>query len=507
MTNFTKKNLLPLPTHAVILAGGSGTRLWPVSREALPKQFISLFSDRTLLEETVARQAPTLYPKDVTIVTSAAAAKGEPMVHLAPYHQLLEPVARNTAPAIGIAALALKLRLQDAVMVVLPADHMINNVEGYQHCLRRAIDLAHAGNLVTFGIVPTRPETGYGYIRCNQPGAAHLAVAQFKEKPDLATAQAFIAEGNYYWNSGMFVWRASVILDAIETHLPAVHAMLAHVEAAVHAGMDFQQAVTVHFAEAPSVSIDHGVLEKVTAANTARAEPLEASHPTVHAEPVEAQSNSSPRLLLVPADIGWNDIGSWDAVYELKPKDEAGNSMSGNALAHSVRNVQIHAGKRLVAAVGVEDISIIDTPDAVLVTGRGASQDVRHVAAALVQRPGAREHIEHLTVYRPWGSYTVLEDHPTHKVKRIVVNPGGRLSLQSHEHRAEHWVVVSGIATVTNGPAVCDLKPNESTYIPVGEKHRLENKGNVPVELIEVQVGAYLGEDDIKRYDDQYGRT
>jgi mannose-1-phosphate guanylyltransferase/mannose-6-phosphate isomerase len=474
----------PHSIHAIILAGGSGTRLWPLSRQALPKQFVSLFSNKTLLEETVSRLAPILGANDVTIVTGEAAAKGEPMVHLSPYAQLLEPCARNTAPAIAIAALKLQQGGKDPVMVVLPSDHMIIDVPGFQAALKQAIAQAEAGYLVTFGIKPTRPETGYGYIQCavNNTAANALPVARFKEKPDLATAKQFITDGGYYWNSGMFVWRAGTILDAIRQHLPTLADVIAAMQSDLDAGVTLDATIKAHFAKAPSISIDHGVLEKVS------------------------QATSGPKLLLVPADIGWSDVGSWDSVQDLSDKDSDGNTLRGNVIAHDSRNIQVQGGKRLVAAVGLEDLSIIDTPDALLVTKRGESQGVRHIVEALQQRAGT-EHIEHTTVQRPWGSYTVLEEAPSFKIKRIEVKAGGRLSLQSHEHRSEHWIVVSGVATVTCGERVTDLYPNESTFIPKGAKHRLENRGSEMVAIIEVQVGGYLGEDDIKRYDDQYGRV
>jgi mannose-1-phosphate guanylyltransferase/mannose-6-phosphate isomerase len=473
------------PVHAVILAGGSGTRLWPLSRQALPKQFVSLFSNKTLLEETIVRLAPILEPTEVTIVTSEAAARGEPMVHLSPYVHLQEPCGRNTAPAIAIAALKLKQGGQDPIMVILPSDHMITNVRGFQTVLQQAINQAEAGHLVTFGITPTRPETGYGYIQCASvcaDASGALSVTRFKEKPDLATARQFLADGGYYWNSGMFVWRSSSILAAIAQHLPALSAVIASMQADLDASWSLEATIKAHFASAPSISIDHGVLEKV------------------------AQATTGPRLLLIPADIGWSDVGSWDSVQELSDKDANGNTLRGNVIAHNSRNIQVQGGKRLIATIGLQDLSIIDTQDALLVTKRGESQDVRHIVEALQQRAGS-EHIEHLTVQRPWGSYTVLEDAPGFKIKRIEVKPSGRLSLQSHQHRSEHWIVVSGVATVTCGEHVTDLEPNESTFIPMGAKHRLENRGSELVAIIEVQVGSYLGEDDIKRYDDQYGRV
>lgn len=463
-------------THAVILAGGSGTRLWPLSRTALPKQFLALEGSTTLLEATIQRLAPLVAPQQVLIVSSESAAKGEALVHLAPYASLLEPVSRNTAPAIGIAALKLALDEEDAVMVVLPSDHVIRNVPAFQSCLTQAITAAIDGKLVTFGITPTHPETGFGYIKTGKAPDALKPVHAFHEKPDLATAERFLAEGGYYWNSGMFVWKASTILAAIREFLPALAAVLDAMREDVSRGASFNDALKRHFADAPSISIDHGVLEK------------------------------SSELFVVPADIGWSDVGSWDAVFDVSDKDGDGNVTRGNVLAIGCHNNLIRSDKRLVAAVGVSDLSVIETNDAILIAKRGESQQVKHIVDALKAR-GGTEHIEHTTVRRPWGSYTVLEEGPGFKIKRIEVNAGGRLSLQSHEHRSEHWVVVAGEATVTCDGAVSTLKPNESTFIPLRAKHRLENRGSEPLQIIEVQVGAYVGEDDIQRYDDQYGRA
>jgi mannose-1-phosphate guanylyltransferase / mannose-6-phosphate isomerase len=484
MKNLTQEQVR---IRAVILAGGSGTRLWPLSRMALPKQFLSLGGDGsgdTLLEATVSRLDPIVSHGEVMVVTAAAAAKGEALLHLSAFRTLLEPAPRNTAPAIGVAALQYAIDGIDPVMVVLPADHVIRNVPAFQACLRVAIEAAAAGKLVTFGIAPTHPETGFGYIKAKAGGvmrpdpraaSALLSVDAFKEKPDLATAERFLRDGNYYWNSGMFVWKASAILAAIEQTLPALHATLEKIRASVSAGKTMTEAMNLHFAEAPAISIDHGVLEKVS------------------------------ELFMVPADIGWSDVGSWDAVYDIADKDNDGNAQQGNVLAIDCRNTLVRGGKRLIAAVGMEDVSIIETPDAILVARHGASQKVKAVVDALKAR-GATEHIEHVTVQRPWGTYTVLEEGPGFKIKRIEVKPGGRLSLQSHKFRSEHWVVVSGEATVTNGGTVSTLRPNESTFIPIGAKHRLENHGELPVQIIEVQVGGYVGEDDIERFEDSYGR-
>ncbi len=468
--------------RAVILAGGSGTRLWPLSRMSLPKQFLSLDgkASETLLEATVSRLSPIVERDGVLIVTGAAAAKGEALVHLSAFNTLLEPAARNTAAAIGLAALKFELDGTDPVMIVLPADHVIRDVPAFQHCLHTAIAAAHEGKLVTFGIQPTHPETGFGYIKTHtesgkSAGQPLLKVHSFKEKPNLETAQQFLRDGGYYWNSGMFVWRASVIRAAIARTLPALDTTLNAIASAVKSGENLIDAINTHFPTAPNISIDHGVLEK------------------------------AGELYVVPADIGWSDVGSWDAVFDIAEKDTHGNATQGNVVAVDCSNTLIRSGKRLVAAVGVSDLSIVETADAILVSKRGESQKVKDVVDA-VKAKGGTEHVEHVTVRRPWGSYTVLEEGPGFKIKRIEVNSGGRLSLQSHKHRSEHWVVVSGMATVTNGDQILTLKPNESTYIPIGAKHRLENLGNEAVQIIEVQVGAYVGEDDIQRYEDLYNR-
>jgi mannose-1-phosphate guanylyltransferase/mannose-6-phosphate isomerase len=415
-------------------------------------------------------------------------------------------------------------------MVVLPADHIIKEEVQFRAHLDTAIQAAESGKLVTFGIQPTRPDTGFGYIKTlttglrtetaglrtegrglsgktttgvaqssvlspqsyvSQTSVPHFSkgglggisnaqtvceVERFTEKPDLATAERFLKEGNYYWNSGMFVWRASVILEEIKQHLPDVYQIVQTILAESRAGSSFQQAVEKHFATMPSISIDYGVLEK------------------------------SDRVSLIPCDIGWNDVGSWQAVHEISAKDENGNALQGNVIAVGCKNSLIRSEKRLVAAIGVEDLCIIETADAVLVTKSDQSQRVREVVDALQQK-GATEHVYHMKVNRPWGNYAVLEEDPDgFKIKRIEVAPGARLSLQSHKQRSEHWVVVSGTATVTNGEEVITVHKNQSTYIPIGTKHRLENRGSVALHIVEIQVGEYLGEDDIQRFEDNYGR-
>lgn len=465
--------------HAVILAGGSGSRLWPLSRQHLPKQFLVLDGEDSLLQTTINRLSPTITAKDVLIVTQESHAKGEAYHALLPYQALYEPIGRNTAPAIALAAAYLVRNGEDPVMVVLPADHTIQNEALFRAHLDSAIQAALSGKLVTFGIQPTRPDTGFGYIktkRASAPASAIFEVERFTEKPDLETAERFLKEGGYYWNSGMFVWRASVILAEIQRYLPDVYRIAQTILAESKAEGTFQQAVEKHFSAMPSISIDYGVLEK------------------------------SDRVSLIPCDIGWNDVGSWQAVHEISPKDENGNVLQGNVVAVGCKNSLIRAEKRLVAAIGMEDICVIETADAVLISKSDQTQRVREVVDTL-QKNGATEHIYHTKVNRPWGSYTVLEEDPEgFKLKRIEVAPGARLSLQSHKRRSEHWVVVSGTATVTNGDQVLTVHKNQSTYIPIGAKHRLENLGKEPLHIVEIQVGDYLGEDDIQRYEDNYGR-
>jgi mannose-1-phosphate guanylyltransferase/mannose-6-phosphate isomerase len=463
--------------YAVILAGGSGSRLWPLSRQHLPKQFLALDGASSLLQTTIDRLSPVIDAKDVLIVTQESHAKGEAYHALLPYQALYEPVGRNTAPAIALAAAYLTANGEDPVMVVLPADHIIKDEVSFRAHLEIAIKAAESGKLVTFGIQPTRPDTGFGYIKAHQAGDSEICeVDRFTEKPDLDTAERFLKEGDYYWNSGMFVWRASTILAEVKTHLPAVYKIVETMLADNRAGTSFQQAVEKHFASMPPISIDYGVLEK------------------------------SDRVSLIPCDIGWNDVGSWQAVHEISAKDEDGNALQGNVISIGCKNSLIRAEKRLVAAIGVEDLCVIETADAVLISKSDQSQRVREVVDMLHDR-GATEHIYHVKVNRPWGNYTVLEeDRDGFKIKRIEVAPGARLSLQSHKRRSEHWVVVSGTATVTNGDEVTTVQKNQSTYIPIGAKHRLENLGSEPLHIVEIQVGDYLGEDDIQRYEDNYGR-
>lgn len=463
--------------HAVILAGGSGSRLWPLSRQDLPKQFLALDGGVTLLQTTINRLAPMIDAKSVLIVTQEALAKGEAYHALLPYQTLFEPTGRNTAPAIALAAAYLTQGGADPIMVVLPADHIIKDEVRFRAHLKIAVEAAESGKLVTFGILPNRPDTGFGYIKARRGDNPEIyEVERFTEKPDEQTAERFLKDGDYYWNSGMFVWRASVILEEIQQHLPAVHQVIQNIIAESSAMGKFQKAVEKHFAAMPSISIDYGVLEK------------------------------SGRVSLIPCDIGWNDVGSWQAVHEISTHDKNGNALQGKVIALDCKNSLIRAEKRLVAAIGVEDLCVIETADAILISKNDQTQRVREVVDELKHR-GATEHIYHAKVNRPWGSYTVLEeDQDGFKIKRIEVAPGARLSLQSHRKRSEHWVVVSGTATVTNGEQVITVQKNQSTYIPIGTKHRLENLGSEPLHIVEIQVGDYLGEDDIQRFEDNYGR-
>lgn len=463
---------------AVILAGGSGSRLWPLSRQQLPKQFLRLEGEENLLQATVSRLSPMITHEDVWVVTGASHASGEGFSDLVGYRTILEPEGRNTAPAIALSAAILQDEMEtDPVLVVLPADHIIKNQKEFQKRLDIAIRAAGSGDLITFGIRPVKADTGFGYIQVEEGTGEVLPVKCFTEKPDMAAAERFIQSGDYFWNSGMFVWKASAILAEVCEHLPDLYEILESMRNQWRQGESWQQVVQREFSRMPDVSIDYGVLEH------------------------------SDRVRLVPCDIGWSDVGSWDAVYDISAKDESGNVCTGNVLAVDCGHSLLRSEHRLLAGVGLEDVIAVETADAVLLVRRGDSQRVREVVNVLKEH-GGKEVVEHLTVRRPWGSYTVLEEQTAgYKLKRIDVNPGASLSLQRHQHRSEHWVVVSGTATVTRDGEVCSVAKNESTYIPIGVKHRLENRGKIPLHIMEVQVGEYLGEDDIERFDDNYGRA
>ena len=461
----------------VLLSGGSGTRLWPLSREAYPKQFLPLASERTMVQDTWLRVAPLTASAPIVVaneehrflVAEQLRQIGAPAPAI-----VLEPVGRNTAPAIAAAALQAGADGADPILLVLPSDHVVRNVAAFQAAVRAAMPAAEEGALVTFGIVPDAPETGFGYIQA-APGEGVRKVLRFVEKPDAATAQSYLDAGDYYWNSGMFLFRASRYLDELRAFRPdMLDAVRAAFAEAKHDG-DFIRLDKDAFAASPADSIDYAVMEKTAQAR------------------------------VLPVDIGWNDVGSWSALWEVAERDDDGNAHHGDVIAVDTRNSYAYA-QRLVALVGVDDVVVVETDDAVLVARKDRVQEVKQVVARL--KDGQRSQaVLHREVQRPWGSYDSVDMGARHQVKRIKVKPGAKLSLQSHTHRAEHWIVVKGVARVTRDNDVFELYENQSTYIPIGAKHRLENPGKEPLELIEVQSGDYLGEDDIVRYSDIYGRS
>ena len=461
----------------VLLSGGSGTRLWPLSREAYPKQFLPLAGDDTMVQatwrrvEALADLAPIVVANEEHrfLVAEQLRQVGAPVPAI-----LLEPVGRNTAPAIAAAALQAMAGGADPLLLVLPSDHVVRDVAGFQRAVREASSAAEAGALLTFGIVPDAPETGFGYIQA-EAGDGLRQVLRFVEKPDAATARSYLDAGGYYWNSGMFLFRASRYLEELARFRPdIVDAVRAAHVAARHDG-DFVRLDKDAFSACPSDSIDYAVMEKTADA------------------------------MVLPVDIGWNDVGSWSALWDVAERDADGNAHHGDVIAVDSRNSYAYA-QRLVALVGVDDIVVVETDDAVLVARKDKVQEVKQVVARLKQEQRSQA-VLHREVHRPWGSYDSVDNGGRHQVKRIKVKPGAALSLQMHHHRAEHWIVVSGTAKVTRGDETLLLSENESTYIPLGVKHRLENPGKVPLELIEVQSGSYLGEDDIVRFEDVYGRS
>lgn len=473
----------------VVLSGGSGTRLWPLSREKYPKQLLPLIGADSLLQATIRR-----------IDGLADTRLGAPMVVCNEEYRfviaeqlrlmnvagtiLLEPVGRNTAPALTLAALAAMREGGDPILLVMPADHVILDIAAFQAVVRKGMVLATEGAVVTFGITPDAPETGFGYI---QSGAAFgddgaYRIARFVEKPDLATAQAYLNDGSYLWNSGLFMLRASVWLAAIAT---CCEDILTTCRAAWEQGStdgEFLRVGKEAFAQCPSDSIDYAVMERIAAGD-----------------------NALPPGVVIPLAAGWSDVGAWDSLWQVLPKDAEGNVSQGDVLLHDCRNTLVMSGGRLVACVGVEDVVVVETPDAILVVHKNKTQDVKKIVDSL-KREGRPEGLLHRKVFRPWGWYDGVDAGERFQVKRIVVKPGAALSLQMHHHRAEHWIVVRGTAQVTRGDTSYLVSENESTFIPLGTRHRLENPGCVPLEMIEVQSGSYLGEDDIVRFEDVYGR-
>ena len=468
--------------HPVILSGGTGSRLWPLSRSLFPKQLLALAGERSLIQDTVLRTEGSGFAAPLIICNSEhrfLIAEQMREAGIAPQAIVLEPLGRNTAPAAGVAALMLAADDPQALMLLMPADHIIRNRTSFLDAVDRAARAARQDYLVTFGITPDAPETGYGYIRRGsllKEQTECFGVARFVEKPDATTAAGYLASGDYDWNSGMFLFKAGVFLDELERLEPE---LLSHCREAVAKGrrdLDFFRLETESFAKAKATSIDYAVMER------------------------------TDRAAVVPVEMGWSDIGSWEALWTAAARDDLGNATKGDVLHHGARNSYLRSEGPLVAAVGVEDMVVVATPDAVLVSHKSASQDVKRIVEQL-ERSGRELHTTHRKVYRPWGSYEGIDSGNNFQVKHITVNPGAKLSLQMHHKRAEHWIVVSGTAQVTCGDKVFPLKENQSTYIPLGEKHRLENFGPEPLHLIEVQSGSYLGEDDIVRFEDTYGRN
>lgn len=506
-------NLIP-----IILSGGSGSRLWPLSRSLRPKQFLGVTEERSLFQATLAR-LEGLVPKVTPIVVANTdhrflVADQCLQMGVTPQTLILEPVARNTAPAIAVAALQALAQferkqsssgqargqtdsrvpaVESPVLLVLPSDHVITKTEAFHASVRTGYDVAQSGALVTFGIVPTHPETGYGYVKAARDGYASapladvsrrtestpplaLPVSAFVEKPSLATAEQYLRDGGYFWNSGMFLFRADVFLQELAAHNPAMAKACQRAHSSAAKDMDFLRLDAEAFGQSPSDSIDYAVMEK------------------------------TDKAMVIPLDAGWNDVGAWPAVWQLQSQDTQGNATRGDTLLHESQNCYVHADHRLVALVGTQDLVVVETSDAVLVAHKDKAQDVKKIVEALKaqERPEADLHRE---VFRPWGAYDSIDHGDRYQVKRITVKPGARLSLQMHHHRAEHWIVVSGTAKVTIGDKEQLVAENQSVYIPIGERHCLENPGKLPLELIEVQSGSYLGEDDIVRFEDRYGRA
>ena len=462
----------------VILSGGSGSRLWPLSRESYPKQLLPLLGGAgTMLQQTAQRvagldgiQAPVVVCNQDHrfLVAEQLRAIGEP-----PAAILLEPVGRNTAPAVAVAALQVLGKESDALLLVMPADHRISDDEAFRHSVRTGLAAATEGKLVTFGVVPTTPETGYGYIRAGG-GDGIRAVERFVEKPDAATAKAYLDEGGYYWNSGMFLFSASSYLQELERLAPDMVAACREAHGGAQRDLDF---VRLHsaFESSPSDSVDYAVMEKTR------------------------------KAVVVALDSGWSDVGSWNSLFEVGEADVDGNVLVGDVHVTDTRGSYVRSQGRLVEVLGMEDVVVVDTTDALLVTRRDRAQDIKDIVERL-QEQGRPEAVKHRRVSRPWGSYEGIAEADRFQVKRIIVEPGHSLSLQMHHHRAEHWVIVRGTARVTRGDETFLVSEDQSTYIPLGTVHRLENPGRIPLELIEVQTGSYLGEDDITRLDDRYGR-
>jgi mannose-1-phosphate guanylyltransferase/mannose-6-phosphate isomerase len=456
----------------VILSGGVGSRLWPLSREHYPKQLLALVNEQTLLQNTITRLQNLPNQADPLIICNEThrflVAEQLRNIEVHPEHIVLEPIGRNTAPAAAIAAL---MAPEEALLLVLPADHFILDTAKFSEAVTAGISLAEQNNLVTFGIVPNSPETGYGYIK-----AQGVSVERFVEKPDLETAKQYVDSKEYYWNSGMFLFKASQYISELEKFAPDILAACRESIANAKQDQNFLRLDQTTFEKSPSISIDYAVMEQ------------------------------TQKAAVIPLDAGWNDVGAWSSLWEVSEQDDNNNVILGDVLTENAQNCYLRAENRLLAAIGVKDLTIVETADAVLVAHKDHVQDVKKIVNRLKEQN--RPEIElHRQVYRPWGSYECIDSEERFQVKRITVNPGASLSLQMHYHRSEHWIVVTGTARITRDDESFILSENQSTYIPLGIKHRLENPGKIPLELIEVQSGSYLGEDDIIRYDDTYGRV
>ncbi|MDY6947714.1 MAG: mannose-1-phosphate guanylyltransferase/mannose-6-phosphate isomerase [Pseudomonadota bacterium] len=472
----------------VILSGGSGTRLWPLSRELYPKQLLPLVGKGTMLQETLARVAGVDGVGAPVVVCNEShrflVAEQILEAGIKPQAIVLEPVGRNTAPAVAVAAMVAVADLpanvartpeNDPLLLILPADHVIRDVKAFRAALEIGRKAASEGKLVTFGVVPDKPETGYGYIKRAGASGAAFAIDRFVEKPDLATAKSYVESKEYFWNSGMFLFRASTVLNEMRELAPKIYEACAQAVTSAKRDLDFTRLPGKEFGACPSDSFDYAVMEK-----------------TKHG-------------VVVPLDAGWSDVGSWSALHEAIPADGDGNVSLGDVLTADSHGNYLHSTSRLVAAVGLEDHVVVETKDAVLVAPKNRVQDVKELVNQL-KKQGRYETSLHREVFRPWGSYDSIDNGQRFQVKRLSVKPGAQMSLQLHHHRAEHWIVVSGTARITRGEEVFLLEENQSTYIPLGTKHRIENPGKIPLHIIEVQSGGYLGEDDIVRFEDRYGR-
>lgn len=516
--------------HPVILAGGSGTRLWPLSREYYPKQFLTLMGERSLLQETICR-LDGLEPMTPPVVVCNEEHRFLVAEHIRELGKpggpiILEPEGRNTAPALTLSALFLRDTCQcvpdgDPVMLVMPADHVIRDVTTFQAVVREGIALAEQGCLVTFGIVPTSPKTGFGYIKKGErvkdlvaSGAGTSAeqtqssplssephlVSEFVEKPDLATAEKMVESGEYVWNSGIFMMKASVWLEQLERFRPDILDACVDAHKDTQHDGDFIRPDAKLFAACPSDSIDYAVMEKVGTADQGQKR-----NGKVGAK-LSSDELASPLSVVLPLDAGWSDLGAWSSLWEEVEKDDDGNYMEGDIHGYSIKNSLLISQHRMVAAVGLEDLIVVETADAVLVAHKDHVEEIKTLVTQLKAKHRTEQE-NHRKVHRPWGTYEIMDEGPRFQVKRLTVKPGGSLSLQMHHHRAEHWVVVSGTAKVTKGDEEFLLTENQSSYVPVGVKHRLENPGTIPLEIIEVQSGGYLGEDDIVRFQDRYNRA